>query len=149
MKVLKVSAIREGTVIDHIPAAHTFKVADILKIAEVDQVVSVASNLDSTKMAKKGIIKVGSLTLSEREVQKIALLAPDATVNIVKDYQVVEKRKLSVPEELENVIRCTNPRCITNHEAVLTRFSLESRDPLQLRCHFCERVVGKMDVVLI
>jgi aspartate carbamoyltransferase regulatory subunit len=149
MKELNISAISDGTVIDHIPAEHTFKVVAILNLPSFRQVVSIASNLDSGKMGKKGIIKVGGLSLRERDVQKIALLAPDATLNIIKDFKVIKKRKLSIPPELDHIVKCFNPHCITNREPVPTRFTVETKEPLTLRCRHCERVMKREEMELI
>jgi len=147
-KELKVSAIKEGTVIDHIPPDHTFKVAEILDVANLNKIVSIVSNLRSSRMGKKGIIKVGGLKLVERDVQRIALVAPRATLSIIKNYKVVEKNKLDIPDELNNIIRCFNPQCITNREKVKTKFFVESKKPLQVRCAYCERLMTNNDIEL-
>jgi aspartate carbamoyltransferase regulatory subunit len=149
MKSLNVSAIADGTVIDHIPAEHTFKVAAILNLPLFREVVSIASNLDSGTMGKKGLIKVGGLSLRERDVHKIALVAPDATVNIIKDFKVIKKFKVSVPDELDDIVKCFNPHCITNREQVRTRFIVETKEPLVLRCHHCERVIRREEMELL
>lgn len=149
MKELKISAIREGTVIDHIPAEHTFKVADILKVNEHNNVISIASNLESKKFGRKGIIKVGGLNLNEKDVQKIALIAPNATLNVIENFKVIEKKKLDVPEELYSIVKCFNPNCITNNENVKTKFLVESKKPLVIRCYHCERCMTKEDIELV
>jgi aspartate carbamoyltransferase regulatory subunit len=147
MKELTISAIRDGTVIDHIQAEYTFKVASILNLSKLGEVVSIASNLVSARIGKKGIIKVGGLMLDERDVQKIALVAPDATLNIIRDYKVIRKQKLIIPPVLENIVRCFNPNCITNREPVATRFFVESKD--NLRCYHCERLISRKEMELI
>lgn len=149
MKELKISAIKEGTVIDHIPARYTFKVAEILDLEGLDRIVSISSNLKSSKFGKKGIIKVGGLNLKEKDVQKIALIAPEATLNIIKNFRVIEKKQLRVPDELVNIIRCLNPNCITNNDRVKTMFYIESKRPLHVRCHHCERSAGKEEIELL
>ena len=108
MKELKISAIREGTVIDHIPPKSVFNIVDILGLKDHNNVVSVAMNLESKKMGKKGLIKVGGRNLTESEANKITLLAPYATVSIIKDYNVIKKLKLHLPKEVNNVIECNN-----------------------------------------
>jgi len=147
-KLLKISAIREGTVIDHIPSNNTFKVAEILGLKEHDNVVSVAMNLPSKRLKKKGIIKVGGKFLSKQEVNKIAVIAPAATLNIIKNYEVKEKIKLVVPDVINKIIKCSNPKCITNEENVPTKFFLVSRDPLKVRCNHCERLMLSEDIEL-
>lgn len=148
MKQLKVSAIREGTVIDHIPSDMTFKIVEILKLDSVKEIISVAANLDSKRTGKKGIIKIGGRFLGEDEVNKIALLAPIATLNIIKDFKVVEKNKLTIPKTVEGFVKCFNPNCVTNHEEIKTKFHVVSEKPLKIRCHYCERAMGSNDIVL-
>ncbi|MAH33466.1 aspartate carbamoyltransferase regulatory subunit [archaeon] len=148
-KELSVAAIKEGTVIDHIPADASFKVAAILKLRKDPNMVSIATNLNSKSLGKKGIVKVSNKNLTEEEVNKIAVVAPNATVNIIKDYKVKEKIKVNLQKVIENVIRCSNPVCITNHESISTIFNVEKENPLQVRCHYCERVMGKEDIKLI
>lgn len=145
-KILKISAIREGTVIDHIPSSNTFKVAEILGLKEHDNVVSIAMNLPSKKIKLKGIIKVGGKFLNKQEVNKIAIIAPMATLNIIKDYEVKEKIKLVAPDVINKIIKCSNPNCITNQENVPTKFFVVSRDPLKVRCNHCERCMVGEDI---
>lgn len=149
MKELKVSAIREGTVIDHIPSDYTFKVVEILGLDELDSVLSIASNLDSNQIGKKGIIKVGGLSLKDEDVQKIAVFAPNATVSMIEDFKVKEKGKLQMPSELNNIVKCANRSCITNHEKVKTKFKVESEDNLVVRCHHCERCMTRDEMKLV
>ena len=105
-KELKISAIEDGTVIDHIPTDATFKVAEILDLENHKGIVSVATNLQSKRIGKKGIIKVGGKSLTQDEVNKIAIVAPDATVNIIKNYDVKEKIKVKTPDVIANVVKC-------------------------------------------
>jgi len=146
---LKISAIGEGTVIDHIPTDATFKVAEILDLENHQGVVSIATNLQSKRIGKKGIIKVGGKSLTQAEVNKIAIVAPDATVNIIKNYDVKEKIKVKTPEVIDNVVKCSNPVCITNNEQIATKFYVVRKDPLKIKCHYCERSMGKEDIEII
>lgn len=148
-KELKISAIEEGTVIDHIPTDATFKVVEILNLENHNGVVSIATNLQSKKLVRKGIVKVGGKGLTEYEVSKIAIVAPDATVNIIKNYDVKEKIKVKTPEVIDNVVKCSNPVCITNNEQVATKFYVVKKDPLNIKCHYCERIMGKEDIEII
>ncbi|MGD2175017.1 MAG: aspartate carbamoyltransferase regulatory subunit, partial [Candidatus Brocadiaceae bacterium] len=145
---LSVSAIRNGTVIDHIQNEATFKVADILRLDNEDQVVLVGMNLHSGKVGKKGLIKVESRELTPQEVNKIALIAPDATLNIIKDYRVVEKRRVELPERVEGIVRCINPNCVTNKQPVVTCFEVIGSAPSRLRCIYCERTMSADDIIL-
>ncbi len=139
MKELKISAIREGTVVDHIPTKNVFKVAEILDVKSNKNVVSVATNLPSKKMGHKGIIKVGGRTLTKDELNKIALLAPDATVSDIKNFNVKNKFNINIPQKAENIIICNNPKCITNMEDVITKFEIIDTNPLTVKCNYCER----------
>jgi len=149
MKELKISAIREGTVIDHIPAKNTFKVAEILDLALYENVTSVATNLGSKKMSKKGIVKIGGRELTEQEVDKVALIAPEATVSIIKNYEVKKKFSLKIPDKIIGIMKCSNPKCITNVDKVATRFSVVKSKPLEARCDYCERVMKEDELVLL
>ena len=148
-KELKISAIGEGTVIDHIPTDATFKVVEILDLENHKGVVSIATNLQSKSIGKKGIVKVGGKSLTQNEVNKIAIVAPEATVNIIKNYDVKEKIKVKTPDVIDNVVKCSNPVCITNNEQVPTKFYVVKKDPLKIRCHYCERSMGKEDIEII
>lgn len=146
---LKISAIDEGTVIDHIPTDAIFKVAGILGLESHKGVVSIATNLQSKRIGKKGIVKVGGKSLTQSEVNKIAIVAPEATVNIIKNYGVREKIKVKTPDVIDNVVKCSNPVCITNNEQVPTKFYVVKKDPLKIKCHYCERSMGKEDIEII
>ncbi|MFO8006419.1 MAG: aspartate carbamoyltransferase regulatory subunit [Candidatus Brocadiia bacterium] len=145
---LDVSAIREGTVIDHIQNEVTFKVADILSLDQEDRMVLVGMNLPSGKVGKKGLIKIAGRALTPQEVNKIALIAPDATLNIIRDYTVAEKRRVELPESVEGIVRCINPNCITNQQPVTTSFEIMDSVPVALRCTYCERTIGADDIIL-
>lgn len=149
MKQLAVSAICDGTVIDQIDSKSTFSVSEILRLQDEDQVVLVGINLSSKKLGKKGIIKIGGKTLTHEEVNKIALIAPDATLNIIKNYEVVKKIKIELPEIIEGIVKCFNPNCITNHEAIHNKFHVVSKQPVKLRCYYCERLMNGKDIELI
>ena len=146
---LKISAIDEGTVIDHIPTDATFKVAEILDLENNKGVVSIATNLQSKSIGKKGIIKLGGKSLTQEEVNKIAIVAPDATVNIIKNYNVKEKINVKSPDVIDSVVKCSNPVCITNNEQISTKFYVIKKDPLKIKCHYCERSMGKEDIEIV
>ena len=154
-KNMDVSAIRSGTVIDHIATEHTFQVAKILRIDEAPDTAIVATNLHSRRLGKKGLIKVENRTLTEDMVNKIALISPRATLNIIEDFNVVHKIQVEIPDRIEGILRCFNPNCVTNTTppSVLglpkTVFYTESKHPLRLRCHHCERIMTKADIGLL
>lgn len=140
MKELKITPIKDGTVIDHITAGHAVKVLRILKIPEAStSVVSVAINVPS-KFGRKDIVKVENRELDPKELNKIALIAPKATINIIRDFEVVKKTKVRLPREVVGIITCPNPTCISNaREPIESRFTVISDDPPRIRCYYCER----------
>jgi len=149
VKHLSVSAIKNGTVIDHIPADTLFSVINILKLETITTQITFGTNLESKKFGKKGIIKVSDIYFTEEEINKIALVAPAARLNIIRDYEVVEKHQLTIPDEIESIVKCFNPACITNHEPVKTRFRIISKKPLRLKCHYCEKITDEEHLTII
>ena len=136
---MKIKKIENGVVIDHIPKGQGLKVLSILGIDEnFHATVSMVMNTPSTTSGLKDIIKIEERALEEKELNKIALIAPSATVNFVHDYQIVKKRKISIPDAFEDVISCPNPKCISNKEGVAC-LKVEKKNPLFVRCIYCER----------
>ena len=146
---IKIPAIKDGTVIDHIPSRVTFKIIRLIDPQEFEHTISLALNLSSKKMGKKGVIKISNRFLTKEEVNKIAILAPQATVSIIKDYKVTEKIRIKVPKEINRIVKCSNPNCITNIEDVKTKFMIVTEEPLKIRCNYCERTMGRDDIKLI
>ena len=138
VKQIKVNAIKNGTVIDHITAGKIRKVMDILELDGTD-VVMIGMNLTSNKIGKKDIVKIENKELSQDEVNSIALVAPNATLIIIKDFEVEKKVSLEIPEYFENLIVCPNPKCITNSEEIKSKFRLTKDEPVKVRCHYCEK----------
>jgi len=139
MKVLKVDAIRNGTVIDHIPAGRGQRVLAILNPRDTD-LVMMGMNFSSKAMRKKDIIKIEGRELTRDEVNSIALIAPKAKVSIIRDFKVAQKSTVQIPERIEGLVACPNPKCITNAEPMVTIFKLEDPASRELACHYCERV---------
>jgi len=139
-KELKIPRIKDGTVIDHITAGNAVKVLRILGIPEkTTSVVSVAINVKS-KLGRKDIVKIENRELDPYEVDKIALIAPKATINIIRDYDVAEKHKVELPDEIAGIVSCPNPTCVSNaNEPVNTRFRVICKDPPRIKCYYCER----------
>ena len=148
-KELKVSAIENGTVIDHIPAKSVFQVIRILNLSEVSDQILFGTNLDSQKMGKKGIIKVSNKFFEADEINKIALVAPTATLIVIRNFKVASKKNVEVPDHVEKIVKCFNPNCITNNEAVTTRFTVIDKEDLKLRCHYCEKITASENVAFI
>jgi len=136
---LKVSAIREGTVIDHIHASNLFKVISILGLDKIDNQITFGTNLESHKLGIKAIIKVSDKFFKNDEINKIALIAPHANLNIIKNYKVVEKKVVEIPKEITGIVKCFNPKCITNHEKITPSFDVIDTSPISLRCKYCEK----------
>lgn len=147
-KELAVAALRNGTVIDHIPTEALFRVVRILGIEEMSTSVTIGYNLESHRFGRKGIIKVADVEFAEDVLNRIAIVAPTAMVNIIRDYEVVEKRPVTLPDELTGIVRCTNPKCITNNEPMRTYFNVIDKDNVTLKCRYCERMIEKEDIEL-
>ncbi|MBQ9638631.1 MAG: aspartate carbamoyltransferase regulatory subunit [Bacteroidales bacterium] len=142
-KELVVPAIPNGTVIDHIPTAVVYRVISILGLDRYEDEVLIGNYLTSKKYGRKGIVKVKNKYFTAEQLSAIALLAPTATVIAIKDYEVVSKAAVQVPDHVDDLIRCVNPMCITNHEKIPTRFDVVDKDNLKLRCHYCEKYTEK------
>lgn len=148
-KKLEVSAIENGTVIDHIPARVLFKVISILGLDKLDKQITFGTNLDSKKLGKKAIIKLSDTFFMDKEINKIALVAPQAKLNIIRDYGVVEKKVVEVPEEIVGIAKCMNPKCITNNEKIVTRFTVVTKREVKLKCRYCEKITDQEHMEII
>ena len=144
-----VNAIKDGTVIDHIPPRSLFKVIFILGLENINAQITFGNNLDSKKHGKKAIIKIADRFFDDNEVDKIALVAPEAILNIIRDYRVVEKHEVKVPQEVSGIMKCVNPTCITNNEKVKTKFYLVATKPVTLKCHYCEKNIEQEQMTVI
>ncbi|MCU4158095.1 aspartate carbamoyltransferase regulatory subunit [Carboxylicivirga sp. A043] len=142
-KELSVRAIKNGTVIDHIPATHLFKVISILGLDKIENQITFGTNLKSKQQGHKAIIKVAKKYFADEDINKIALVAPSAKLNIIQDYQVVEKKIVEIPEQIVGIAKCFNPKCITNNENMTTKFSLVEKEPLALKCQYCEKITDE------
>jgi aspartate carbamoyltransferase regulatory subunit len=140
MKTLSVAAIKNGTVIDHITPGSALKIILLLKLQETSCKVTLGLHFDSAS-GVKDFIKIEDRFLTEKEAHDIAVFAPHATINIIKNYKVVEKVRAKLPSAVHNILVCPNARCITHKEPVSTLFHVEeSGQKVSLRCHFCERL---------
>ncbi len=148
-KDIKVKKIKNGTVIDHITAGQALNVLKILGIAEEypKTTVTVAMNVPSSKAGLKDIVKVEGRELKAEEADKISLIASEATINIIRDYEVVEKKKVAIPGTIEGVLKCANPNCVTHFEEMRSKFTVITRNPIKLRCLYCERVMKEEEIV--
>ncbi len=144
-KRMEVRAIENGTVIDHIPVTALFKIITIMGLdRDTEHRMTIGTNLESKRMGMKAIIKINDRYCESHEIDRIALFAPDARVNTIRDFEVVEKRRVDVPERIEGFVKCANPMCVTNHQPVETAFDVVSRDgEICLRCRYCEKFTSQ------
>jgi aspartate carbamoyltransferase regulatory subunit len=148
VKTYKVYAISDGTVIDHIPATKALKVIGILGL-ENEGILTIGIGFSSQKMGKKDIVKIEHKYLKKEETDRISLIAPNATINIIRDAKLSEKRKIELPLEYHNIVKCLNPNCITSKQEVPTHFKVIGTSPLELRCRYCERIVEAGEIEII
>lgn len=143
-KEMRVRPIKHGTVIDHITAGQALNVLKILGISgTTTAVVSVAMNVPSGVLERKDIVKIEDRELKEQEVDRVSLIAPDATINIIRDFEVIDKHRVELPEQLEGVMKCDNPNCISNtSEPVISKFTVNKK-PVELRCIYCDHVISQ------
>lgn len=146
-KKLRVKPIKNGTVIDHITANKALSVLKILGLPSEENTVTIAMNVPSSKIGSKDIVKIEGRELAPREVDKIALIAPNASINIIRDYELIEKSKVHLLDSISQILKCPNPNCITNtKEPVKTRFYVIGKEPVILRCYYCERIMEESEI---
>ena len=127
--------------LDHIPAENVYKALDLLDLKDIESQITIGINLASKLHGKKGIIKIADKFFEDEELNKLALIAPKATVNIIKGFKVVEKKTLVTPSEVIGIAKCRNPKCVTNHQPIKTRFAtIQDNDKISLKCHYCEKI---------
>lgn len=136
---IQVTAIENGTVIDHIPTDKVFQVAALLQLLTTSCTITIANNLCSEKMGKKGMIKIADVCFTDEEINRIAIVAPNVVLNTIRNTQVVEKRHVELPDVLQNIVSCANPQCITNSEPMPSLFKVIDKQQNTLRCHYCEK----------
>lgn len=141
-----VAAIKNGTVIDHIPSEKAYQVAQLLKLAELDTPVTIGYNFRSNKLGRKGIVKVEDKYFTDEEISRLSVVAPNIVLNIIKEYEVVEKKTVTTPDEIHGIVKCNNPKCITNNEPMRTYFHVANGI---LTCHYCEKEqdINKVELV--
>ena len=140
-KELVVSALENGTVLDHIPAENVYKALRILNLKGIENQITIGINLNSKQHGKKGIIKIADKFFEDDELNKLALLAPEATVNVIRDFKVVEKKKVELPKEITGIAKCMNPKCVTNHQPITTKITVNVKgNETSLLCHYCEKI---------
>lgn len=138
-KERQVAAIKNGTVIDHIPAEKTYQVVNLLQLQTLETPVTIGYNYPSNKIGHKGIIKVSDKFFTEEEISRLSVVAPNVVLNVIRDYEVVEKKKVVTPDELRGIVKCNNPKCITNNEPMQTVFNVVDKTHGILKCHYCDK----------
>lgn len=148
-KELAVAALRNGTVIDRIPASTLFQAVRLLGLENSNCHVTIGNNLRSGKLGTKGIIKIADTEFKEKVLNRIAIIAPSAVVNTIRDFEVVEKRPVRLPDTIIGIVKCDNPKCISNNEPMKTKFEVIERDPVVIRCHYCNHTVAGKDAQIL
>lgn len=148
-QALQVAAIKNGTVIDHIPADKLFTVVNLLKLQKTTQSITIGNNFASQRLGKKGFIKVADRFFSDEEISRLSVVAPNVILNIIKDYEIVEKKQVVMPDELRGIVKCPNPKCITNNEPMTTIFHVTDKENGILKCHYCEKEQNKETIKLL
>ncbi|WP_428978143.1 aspartate carbamoyltransferase regulatory subunit [Bacteroides caecigallinarum] len=148
-KELQVAALENGTVIDHIPSDKLFTVVSLLNLKDMDSNITIGYNLESKKLGKKGIIKIADKFFSDEEINRISVVASNIRLNIIRNYAVVEKKEAIMPDELKGIVKCNNPKCITNNEPMQTWFHVTDKEKGLLKCHYCEKEQQKDNIKLI
>ena len=143
------AALENGTVIDHIPSAKIFEVINLLNLEKIRTSVTVGFNLKSKKMGHKSIIKIADKFFTDEELNQLSVVTPNVTLCIIRDYEVVEKKEVRMPDELVGIIKCNNHKCITNNEPMKTRFRVLDKENGILKCHYCNREVTLDKVTLV
>lgn len=145
----QVAAIKNGTVIDHIPAEKTYQVVNLLQLETLNTPVTIGYNYPSNKIGRKGIIKVSDKFFTDEEISRLSVVAQNVVLNIIHDYEVVEKKTVKTPDELRGIVKCNNPKCITNNEPMHTVFHVVNKEKGILKCHYCdkEQFIEKVELV--
>lgn len=148
-KELLVTAIENGTVIDHIPAEKTYQVVALLGLDKLTTPVTIGNYLVSKKIGRKGIIKVADKFFTNEEISRLSVVAPKVVLNIIRDYEVVEKKTVETPDELRGIVKCNNPMCITNNEPMETVFNVVDKEQGIIKCHYCDKEQDISKVTLL
>ena len=146
---LQVAALQNGTVIDHIPTDKVFTIVSLLGLKNSELNITIGNNLPSKKLGKKVIIKVADRFFSDEEISRLSVVAPNAQLNIIHNYEVVEKKQVIMPDIVKGIVKCGNPKCITNNEPMTTIFHVLCKESGILKCHYCEKEQSKENLKLL
>ena len=144
-----VAAIENGTVIDHIPAEKTYQVVSLLGLEHTLSPVTIGYNYPSSRLGTKGIVKISNKFFTDEEINRLSVIAPKIILNTIHNFEVTQKRMVETPDVLSGIIRCKNPKCITNNEPMSTIFHTTGEDKQILRCHYCdiEQNINEVELV--
>lgn len=143
-KEIRITPLKSGTAIDHLNPGAAYKILEVLDLKSYT--VTAAMNVESRKMGRKDIIFIEGKILSENELSKIALIGKGATVNTIQNSQIIKKKELAYPTEAVAILRCINPKCITNAEKIETKFTI-NKSPLEAKCIYCETVIEEAEII--
>lgn len=146
---LLVAALENGTVIDHIPSNKLFEVVNVLHLEQMKTSITVGYNLRSKKMGHKSIIEIADKFFSDEELNQLSVISPNVTLCIIKDYEIVEKKEVKMPDVLKGIVRCANPKCISNNEPMRTHFHVIDKGKGILQCHYCNKEVDLDNVKMV
>lgn len=151
MRAFKVYAIKNGTVIDHIPTKRGVEIIERLQLLDHENIVTLGIGFSSKRMGVKDVVKIEDKELTSNEVNQVALIAPDATLNIIRNFKLIKKMKIRIPKTIKNILRCQNPTCITNHESVESRFLRVngSDEPYKFKCAYCQHVFVREELMFL
>ncbi len=144
----QVAALRHGTVVDHLSPGMALKALELIGVPQ-EGAALIGVNLYSEKMNRKDILKLENLELTDDQIERLAVLGPNASVCFIREYEVVRKVRVTLPDRIAGVLRCPNPNCITNHDRLETRFDVEKKSPTTVRCHYCERLIAESEFTLL
>ncbi len=142
---IRLMPISNGTVLDHLPVGAALKIVEILKLDKAKDAVTVAINTESARRGRKDLVFIEGKALTKKEIDRIGLIADHGTMNIIKNKEVKRKEKISLPKQATGLIKCINPKCITNIEKLATKFSLTEK-PLKAKCHYCEKTISEEEI---
>lgn len=146
---LMVAALENGTVIDHIPSEKLFEVINILHLQELKASIIIGFNLESKKMGRKSIIKIADKYFTDAELDQLSVVAPNVSLCTIKNFECIEKKQVNLPDELTGIVKCGNPKCITNNEPMKTRFKVIDKERGIIQCHYCEKEQNIENVKLV
>jgi len=144
----QVAALRHGTVVDHLSPGMALKALQLIGVPR-EGAALIGVNLYSEKLGRKDILKLENMELTDDQIERLAVLGPNASVCFIREYEVVRKVRVTLPDRICGVLRCPNPSCITNHDRLETRFDVERETPTLVRCHYCERLIRENEFSLL